>query len=95
MNKRIHENISEKFKKIVGVSSVTSLSNVPLLLQIQKDNKTGETSFSNLLSSQVDLAKAKAEFTTSPIYVNNLVDDDLSTTAIKVDIEKNKILYFF
>lgn len=86
------ENISEKFKKIVGVSSVTSLSNVPLLLQIQKDNKTGETSFSNLLSSQVDLAKAKAEFTTSPIYVNNLVDDDLSTTAIKVDIEKNKIL---
>ncbi len=86
------ENISEKFKKIEGVSSVTSLSNVPLLLQIQKDNKTGETSFSNLLSSQVDLAKAKAEFTTSPIYVNNLVDDDLSTTAIKVDIEKNKSL---
>lgn len=86
------ENISEKFKNIEGVSSVTSLSNVPLLLQIQKDSKTGETSFSNLLSSQVDLAKAKAEFTTSPIYVNNLVDDDLSTTAIKVDIEKNKTL---
>ncbi|NNL83376.1 MAG: MMPL family transporter [Winogradskyella sp.] len=86
------ENISEKFKKIEGVSSVTSLSNVPLLLQIQKDNKTGETSFSNLLSSQVDLAKAKAEFTTSPIYVNNLVNDDLNTTAIKVDIEKNETL---
>ncbi|MBT8112122.1 MAG: MMPL family transporter [Gammaproteobacteria bacterium] len=86
------EKISEKFKKIEGVSSVTSLSNVPLLLQIQKDNKTGETSFSNLLSPQVDIAKAKAEFTTSPIYVNNLVDDDLSTTAIKVDIEKNKTL---
>ncbi len=86
------ENISEKFKEIKGVSSVTSLSNVPLLLQIQKDNKTGETSFSNLLSSQVDLAKAKTEFTTSPIYVNNLVDDDLTTTAIKVDIEKNKTL---
>jgi len=86
------ENISEKFKKIEGVSSVTSLSNVPLLLQIQKDNKTGDTSFSNLLSPQVDLAKAEAEFTTSPIYVNNLVDDDLSTTAIKVDIEKNKTL---
>ena len=86
------ENISEKFKKIEGVSSVTSLSNVPLLLQIQKNNKTGETSFSNLLSSQVDLAKAKAEFTTSPIYVNNLVNDDLNTTAIKVDIEKNETL---
>ncbi len=86
------ENISEKFKKIEGVSSVTSLSNVPLLLQIQKDNKTGETSFSNLLSSKVDLAKAKAEFTTSPIYVNNLVNDDLNTTAIKVDIEKNETL---
>lgn len=84
--------ISEKFKNIEGVSSVTSLSNVPLLHQIQRDKKTGETSFSNLLSSQVDIDKAKAEFTTSPIYLNNLVDESLSTTAIKVDIQKNTTL---
>ena len=84
--------ISEKFKKIEGVSSVTSLSNVPLLLQIQRDKKTGETSFSNLLSSHVDIEKAKTEFTTSPIYMNNLVDENLSTTAIKIDIQKNTTL---
>jgi predicted RND superfamily exporter protein len=85
-------NISKKFENIEGVSSVTSLSNVPLLQQIKKDNKTSETSFYNLLSSQVDLSKAKEEFITSPIYVNNLVDEDLRTTAIKIDIEKNKTL---
>ena len=44
-------NISKKFENIEGVSSVTSLSNVPLLQQIKKDNKTSETSFYNLLSS--------------------------------------------
>ena len=86
------ENISDKFNSIEGVSSVTALSNVPLLLQIQRDNKSGQTSFSNLLSPHVDLDKAKNEFTSSPIYVNNLVDDDFSTTAIKVDIQKNTTL---
>ena len=86
------ESISDKFNKIEGVSSVTALSNVPLLLQTQRDKKSGQTSFLNLLSPQVDLAKAKDELTSSPIYVNNLVDDDFTTTAIKVDIQKNKTL---
>ena len=86
------ESISEKFRKIKGVSNVTSLSNVPLLLQIKEDEETGQTSFSNLLNETVDLTKAEEEFTTSPIYVDNLVSKDLSTTAIKVDIEKNQTL---
>ncbi len=86
------ENISKQFKQINGVSGVTSLSNVPLLLQLKEDEKTGQTSFSNLLSSTVDIAKAEQEFTSSPIYVDNLISRDLTTTAIKVDIEKNKKL---
>ncbi len=86
------DNLTQKFKKIKGVSGVTSLSNVPLLLQLQEDEKTGQTNFSNLLSNNVDLKKAEQEFTSSPIYLNNLVSEDLTATAIKVDIVKNQTL---
>ncbi|MEM7400655.1 MAG: MMPL family transporter [Pseudomonadota bacterium] len=86
------EVISDKFRKINGVSGVTALSNVPLLLQLKEDERTGQTTFANLLSENVDIKKAEKEFTTSPIYVDNLVSQDLSTTAIKVDIEKNQTL---
>lgn len=86
------EDISNQFKQINGIAGVTSLSSVPLLLQLKEDEKTGQTSFSNLLTKNVDLKKAEQEFTTSPIYVNNLISKDLSTTAIKVDIQKNKEL---
>ncbi|MGH1537232.1 MAG: efflux RND transporter permease subunit [Gammaproteobacteria bacterium] len=86
---RYINDISNKFKEIEGISGVTSLSNVPLLLQLKEDEKTGQTSFSNLLTPNVDIKKAEQEFTSSPIYVDNLVSKDLNTTAIKVDIEKN------
>lgn len=86
------EAISDQFKSINGISGVTALSNVPLLLQLKEDEKTGQTSFSNLLTTNVDVDKAKQEFTSSPIYVDNLISKDLSTTAIKVDIEKNQKL---
>ena len=86
------EDISNQFRNITGVSSVTSLSNVPLLLQLKEDEETGQTTFANLLTPNVDINKAEQEFTTSPIYVDNLVSQDLSTTAIKVDIQKNQKL---
>ncbi|MFK7816199.1 MAG: RND family transporter, partial [Gammaproteobacteria bacterium] len=86
------EILSNQFKAINGISGVTSLSNVPLLLQLIEDEKTGQTNFSNLLTPGVDLEKAEQEFTTSPIYVDNLISKDLTTTAIKVDIKKNKKL---
>ncbi len=83
------ENISSQFKSVKDVSGVTSISNAPLLLQQEEDEKTGTTKFANLLSPNVDLGKARKEFTTSPIYVDNLVSKDLGSTAIKVDIQKN------
>lgn len=86
------EKLTNEFKQINGVSGVTSLSNVPLLLQLKEDEKTGQTAFSNMLSEDVDIDKAEQELTSSPIYVDNLISKDLSTTAIKVDIEKNTTL---
>jgi len=86
------EDISTQFKQIEGVAGVTAISNVPLLFQQEEDKLTGKTKFSNLLSDEVDIEKARHEFTTSPIYLDNLVSQDLSTTAIKVDIQKNQKL---
>ncbi len=83
------ENLSEQFGQIEGVAGVTSIVNVPLLLQQQEDEKTGAITYPNLLSSQVDLGKALEEFTTSSIYVDNLVSKDLSLTAMQVAIQKN------
>ncbi len=83
------ESISQQIRTIEGVAGVSSLSNVPLLLQQEEDETTGKTKFANLLSNNVDIAIAEKELTTSPIYVSNLVSKDLSTTAIKVDIQKN------
>ena len=86
------DELSNQLKEIPGVSAVTAISNVPLLLQIEEDKKTGNKKFSNLLSKSVDMEKASEEFTTSPIYVDNIVNKDLNTTAIKVDIQKNQEL---
>ncbi len=81
--------VADRFKNIDGIEAVTAINNVPLLAQIEQDEKTGETSFANLLSPNVDIEKAREEFSTSPIYLDNLVSQDLSTTAIKVDIQRN------
>lgn len=86
------EDITNQFKQIEGVSGATAISNVPLLLQQEEDKKTGKTKFANLLSEEIDIEKARYEFSTSPIYLDNLVSQDLSTTAIKVDIQKNQKL---
>lgn len=86
------EDIANQFKAIEGVSGVTAISNVPLLLQPREGGDAGETGFATLLSPQVDIEKARQEFITSPIYVDNLVSRDLSTTAIKVDIERDQKL---
>jgi len=91
-NIQIIENISNQFKNIEGIAGVTALSNVPLLLQLKDDEETGQTSFSNLIAPDVDIEKARQEFLSSPIYLDNLISKDLKTTAIKVDFEKNKKL---
>ena len=86
------ENLTNRMKAINGVSNVTSISNVPLLLQREEDEKTGKTSFVDLSSPAVDINKASDEFATSPIYTDNLISADLSTTAIVVNIKQNEQL---
>lgn len=86
------EDLANQFRAIPGISAVTGIHNVPLLLQPQVDKETGETGFMTLSSPQVDIEKARQELTASPIYTDNLISSDLSTTAIKVDFETDRRL---
>lgn len=84
--------LTTQLQKISGVSAVASATNVPLLQQTYRDADKGITSFRNLISPDVNIEKARKEFSTSPLYARNLVSDDSKTTAIKVDIQKNQTL---
>lgn len=84
--------LTDLFQKVAGVSNVSSATNVPLLQQTYRDADKGITSFRNLTTPDVDVERAKKEFSSSPLYASNLVSDDSKTTAIKVDIQKNATL---
>ena len=81
-----------QLQEIAGVSSVSSATNVPLLQQTYRDADKGITSFRNLTTPDVNIEHAQKEFSTSPLYADNLVSGDSKTTAIKVDIQKNQTL---
>ena len=86
------DQLTNELRKVVGVSGVASVTNVPLLQQRYRDAKKGITSFQTLNSPNVSIENAKTEFANSPLYANNLVSEDARTTAIKVDIQKNEVL---
>ncbi len=87
----VHQ-LTQELNNISGVSAVTSVTNVPLLQQIYRDKNKGVSNFLNLATPDVDLQVAQKEFSTSPLYANNLVSKDTETTAIKIDILKNEKL---
>ena len=84
--------LTNQLQEITGVSSVSSATNVPLLQQTYRDANKGITSFRNLTTPDVNIERAQKEFSTSPLYAENLVSDNSRTTAIKVDIQKNETL---
>ena len=86
------DELTIQLQEIPGVSSVSSAVNVPLLQQTYRDAEKGITSFRNLTAPDVNIERAQKEFSTSPLYADNLVSDDSKTTAIKVDIQKNETL---
>ncbi|MYB89019.1 MAG: RND family transporter [Proteobacteria bacterium] len=87
------DGLVQKFENLERVEAVTSITNVPLLMQPLKDEKTGNIEYPNLLSPQVDIDKAREEFTTSSIYLDNLVNQNLGLTAIHVGFYKNEALW--
>lgn len=87
------DGLVQKFEDLDRVEAVTSITNVPLLMQPIKDEETGSIEYPNLMSPAVDIDKAREEFTTSSIYLDNLVNRNLGLTAIHVGFYKNQGLW--
>jgi predicted RND superfamily exporter protein len=83
----------QKFKnsllKIEQVASITSILDVPLFRSPPQSLMDLAGDSVRIEAGNADLKLAKKEFATSPIYANNLVSLDGSTTAILVNLKTN------
>lgn len=79
--------LSEALLKIDRIKSITSILNVPLLQSPPRPIKELVDKVLTLESKEVDLALAKDEFLNSPLYKNNLVSLDFSTTALLLHLK--------
>jgi len=86
------QELTEGLVQHADISAVTSIINLPLLKQSYNDPETGATGFRQLRDPETDINLAAEEFNSSPLYANNFVSLNASTTALKVDIKKNVAL---
>jgi hypothetical protein len=87
------QELSQKFQNLPMVSSVTSILNVPLLQSPPKPVKELLANIPTLESANIDKVLAKEEFLKSPLYKNNLVSADFKTTALMINLHKDKKYY--
>jgi predicted RND superfamily exporter protein len=83
--------IIEEFKKLEKIESVTSILNVPLLESPVQELTKLVDNVRTLSNSKVDNELVKKEFLTSPLYENSLVSKDFKTTAIVLNLRRNRI----
>lgn len=89
-NLELIKNLSDELAKNDMVSSVISILNVPLLNSV-KGGVTGILEHTPTLSDKdINISKAKLEFTKSPIYSGNLISKDLKTTAIALNLKQDE-----
>jgi predicted RND superfamily exporter protein len=83
------QDLSQNFNELEQIASVTNLLTVPLFRSppLSLIRLAGNTI--SLENQNANLALAKQEFATSPIYANNLVSEDGKTTAILLTLKNN------
>ncbi len=84
------EELRHTLSSIEFVSQVTAITSVPMIHQRLKGDDKEQLSFPTLLSNSIDIDKARHELLTNPLYESNLIDQDLSITAFKIDFEQIK-----
>ncbi|MDR3346103.1 MAG: MMPL family transporter, partial [Campylobacteraceae bacterium] len=89
------DKISNDFKALPWVDSVMSVLDIPLLENGSGDIKELVSEVTTLRSPSVDLPKAREELLTSPMYSQNLVSKNLTTTAIIVMMKDDPIYRSF
>ncbi len=86
------KNITKDLEKLSPVKSVTTILNVPLLLSSKKSLVDILEGVPTVEDNIVEDTLIKEEFTSSPLYKNNLVSEDFKTTAILINLKENKTL---
>ena len=81
------ESLSQELLKIDRIQRITSILTVPLLQSPPRPVKELVDEVLTLRSSTVDLALAKQEFLKSPLYKDNLVSSDFTTTALLLHLK--------
>jgi predicted RND superfamily exporter protein len=76
---------------VEGVSSVLSVLDVPLLRSPPAPLSELAENVRTLQSPGVDLALAREELTTSPLYSNLIVSPDAQATALQVNLEPDSL----
>lgn len=84
------KSISEEFKKLERVDSVTTILNVPLLQSPVQELTKLLDGVRTIENSTIDKALVKKEFLESELYKNSLVSPDFKTTSIVVNLKNDK-----
>ena len=85
-------NMSKELAQLKPVSNVTSILNVPLLLSSKKSLVDILEGVPSIEDNVVENKLIMNEFTSSPLYKNNLVSEDFKTTAILINLKENNTL---
>ncbi|MCF6340308.1 MAG: MMPL family transporter [Sulfurimonas sp.] len=85
--------LSKEIQKVKIVESINSIVNVPLLQSPPKPLKELIKNIPTLESSNIDKTLVKQEFLQSAIYKKNLVSEDFKTTALSVNLKRDKTYF--
>lgn len=87
------EALRDELKALPGVSSVTTILDVPLLESppVSLSDITSGDGLPRLTDPNVDRELVRQEFRNSPIYADLLVSPDGRTTAIQINLQRDKL----
>ncbi len=84
--------LREDLKQVPGVASVFSLVDAPLVKIVGGKLAEVATNYRTLEDPAVDRARAREELLASPVFLDLLISQDASTTALQVNL-KNKVIF--
>jgi len=84
--------ISKDLEKLTPVKNITTILNVPLLLSSKKSLADILEGVPTVEDKLIENSLIRKEFTSSPLYKNNLVSEDFKTTAILINLKDNETL---
>ncbi len=84
--------LTHEITKADYVESVTSITNIPLVISSQKPLTELISEVPNILSEDINKKLAREEILSSPIYKDLIISSDAKTSAMQIVIRKNQNL---